>query len=90
MSEFSFVLKCMGITLLLTFVMQLEWQGQSIERRIGSAIERSPAVHWVESAAAGGALMLQRTIQYAQEKTNSMWTKNEEKTSAPTAHKASR
>lgn len=65
MGEFLFVLKCLMVTALITFVLQLEMGGVRLERTLQSSIMGSPAVHWVQSAASGGALMIRnasRTI----------------------------
>ncbi|HRO67385.1 MAG TPA: hypothetical protein PL182_07465 [Pseudobdellovibrionaceae bacterium] len=68
MTEFLFVLKCLAVTALFTMAMQLQMNGVPVERKIESMLEASPAVAWVQSAAAGGALMIQRSAGYVNSK----------------------
>lgn len=61
MGEVIFVAKCFVMTAALTLAMQLRWGQETLEDKIQQEIKASPAVHWIQSVASGGALFIDRT-----------------------------
>lgn len=54
MSEAGFVLKCLGVTILLAFLMQMKFGGISVEARADHFIRTSGVTAYAQDAAAGG------------------------------------
>jgi len=88
MTEFIFVLKCLAVTAALTMAMQLQMSGVPLETKIEQSLEGSPVIAWVQSAAAGGALMIQRSTDYATSKAKEIFSGEEN--SAPYTQRAGR
>lgn len=77
MTEFLFVLKCLAVTAVLTMAMQLQMSGVPLENKIEESLENSPVVAWVQSAAAGGALMIKKSSDYATTKAKEIFSGEE-------------
>ncbi|MFN8791146.1 MAG: hypothetical protein ACK5Y2_06795 [Bdellovibrionales bacterium] len=59
MSEFIFVLKCLFVTVLVVFSLQLKVSGVSIETHLERVARSSNLVSYFQTAANGGAALLQ-------------------------------
>lgn len=64
MSEALFVLKCLAVTIVLAFLMQMKISGNTVEAKLDRLIHNSGATAYLQDAAAGG-MALARDGYYA-------------------------
>jgi hypothetical protein len=55
MSDFLFVVKCFIFTIMITLILQISYQGVTLETRVDSYLKKSTIAHHLQDAAAGGA-----------------------------------
>ena len=76
MSELVFVLRCLGVTVLVVFSLQVKVSGVSIETHVERYARSSSLTTYIQTAANGGAALLQDgyliTKQFALDSTASL------------------
>ena len=74
MSEFTFVIKALGLAALIIFVLQIQIGPNTIERRVVYGLEQSSVAVFLQEAATGGAWAIQNLYGYGQEKIGSVFS----------------
>lgn len=84
MAELKFVLKCLGITSLILFVLQFEISGVRAEKHVSEYLRSGTAVVWVREAVKGGYLLVTKSTTELAPKLslNSLWPKTDTKSEA--------
>lgn len=67
MNEAVFVLKCLAITAAIVLFSQTNLGGLTIENHVDGALRTSKASVWIQSAAAGGALVISNAARSVKE-----------------------
>ncbi len=79
MSEFMFIAKVLALTIVTVAVLQLEWDGQTLERHVESGVIAGSVTPYLQGVARGGAKLLLE----GRDKVVQLWHKQVPSSNAP-------